>query len=71
MTSHTKGSLLKVRSRVMECIHIKMEASIKETSQMIADKGQDKSLIHQDKVSKVNLVMMSQKRVLFIKKIGI
>lgn len=50
MGSHTKDSLLKGGSRVTECIHIKMEASIKETSQMIVDRVQDKLLIHQDKV---------------------
>lgn len=71
MGSHTKDSLLKGRSRVTECIHIKMEASIKETSQMIVDRVQDKLLIHQDKVSKVNLVTMNLERALFIKKTGI
>lgn len=42
MDSHTKDSLIKARSRVMEFTYIKKEAFTKETSQMIVDKGQEK-----------------------------
>lgn len=53
-----KGSLRRVKNRVLECILTKMEASTKETSQMIVDKVQDKLPILQDKVLKVNLQMI-------------
>lgn len=48
-----------------------MEASTKETSQMIVDKVQDKLPILQDKALKVNLQMIYWKKALLLKKVGI
>lgn len=66
-----KGSLRRVKNRVLECILTKMEASTKETSQMIVDKVQDKLPILQDKALKVNLQMIYWKKALLLKKVGI
>lgn len=66
-----KGSLRRVKNRILECILTKMEASTKETSQMIVDKVQDKLPILQDKALKVNLQMIYWKKALLLKKVGI
>lgn len=66
-----KGSLRRVKNRVLECILTKMEASTKETSQMIVDKVQDKLSILQDKALKVNLQMIYWKKAFLLKKVGI